>query len=176
MKYFDELKRSMEMLAEHPNIVFLGQAVKCKGTVMYNTLQDVDSEKRIELPVCEDLQMGMTNGLALTGKIPVSIFPRWNFLLLGTNQIVNHLDKIPYISDFKTKVIIRTSIGSIRPLHPQDQHTGDYTQAFKNMCSTIDIVRLDEPEDIFPAYTHALNREDGKSTILVEWGDYYSEK
>jgi len=73
-------------------------------------------------------------------------------------------------------VIIRTSIGSIRPLHPQDQHTGDYTQAFKNMCSTIDIVRLDEPEDIFPAYEKALSRTDGKSTILVEWGDYYGEK
>ena len=44
------------------------------------------------------------------------------------------------------------------------------------MCSTIDIVRLDEPEDIFPAYEKALSRTDGKSTILVEWGDYYGEK
>ena len=176
MKYFDELKRSMEMLALDPNVMFLGQAVEYKGTAMYNTLRDIDESKRLELPVCEDLQMGMTNGLALTGKIPVSIFPRWNFLLLGTNQIVNHLDKIPYISNFKTKAIIRTSIGSVRPLHPQDQHTGDYTQAFENMCSTIDIIRLNEPEDVFPAYTHALNREDGKSTILVEWGDYYGEK
>jgi len=176
MKYFDELKRSMDMLATYPDTIFLGQAVACAGTGMSNTLKDVDDEKKLELPVCEDLQMGMTNGLALTGKIPVSIFPRWNFLLLGTNQIVNHLDKIPAISDYKTKAIIRTSIGSIRPLHPQDQHTGDYTDAFNSMCTTIDIVRLNEPEDIFPAYEKALNRTDGKSTILVEWGDYYGEK
>ena len=164
------------MLATSPDTIFLGQAVACAGTGMSNTLKDVDDEKKLELPVCEDLQMGMTNGLALTGKIPVSIFPRWNFLLLGTNQIVNHLDKIPAISDYKTKAIIRTSIGSIRPLHPQDQHTGDYTDAFNSMCTTIDIVRLNEPEDIFPAYEKALNRTDGKSTILVEWGDYYGEK
>ena len=176
MKYFDELKRSMEMLAEHPKTLFLGQAVKYAGTGMTNTLKDVSNEKKLELPVCEDLQMGMTNGIALAGKIPVSIFPRWNFLLLGTNQIVNHLDKFPMISDFKTKAIIRTGVGSVRPLHPHHQHTGDYTEAFSSMCKNIEVIRLDEPEDIFPAYTKALLREDGKSTILVEWGDYYNEK
>ena len=162
MKYFDELKRAMEMLASHSDTLFIGQAVDYAGTAMSNTLKDVSSDKKLELPVCEDLQMGITNGLALAGKIPVSIFPRWNFLLLGTNQIVNH--------------IIRTGIGSVRPLHPHHQHTGDYTEAFTNMCSNVEVIRLDEPEDIFPAYTKALGRKDGKSTILVEWGDYYSEK
>ena len=176
MKYFDELKRSMEMLAEHSDTLFLGQAVDCAGTAMSNTLKDVAGDKKLELPVCEDLQMGITNGLALAGKIPVSIFPRWNFLLLGTNQIVNHLDKFPIISNFKTRAIIRTGIGSVRPLHPHHQHTGDFTEAFNSMCNHIEVMRLDEPEDIFPAYTKALTREDGKSTILVEWGDYYSEK
>jgi len=44
------------------------------------------------------------------------------------------------------------------------------------MCSTIDVIRLDEPADIFPAYQRALQRDDGRSTLLVEWGDYYSEK
>ena len=176
MKYFDELKRSMEMLAAHSGTLFIGQAVDYAGTAMSNTLKDVDGKKKLELPVCEDLQMGITNGLALAGKIPVSIFPRWNFLLLGTNQIVNHLDKLPIITNFKTKAIIRTGIGSVRPLHPHHQHTGDYTEAFTSMCKNIDVIRLDEPEDIFPAYTKALWREDGKSTILVEWGDYYSEK
>ena len=176
MKYFNELKRSMEMLAEHPKTIFVGQAVEYAGTAMTNTLKDIPSNKLLEMPVCEDLQMGISNGLALDGKIPVSIFPRWNFLLLGANQIVNHLDKIPLISDYKTKVIIRTSIGSQRPLHPQDQHIGDFTEAFNSMCSTIEIIRLDEPKDIFSSYNRALNREDGKSTILVEWGDYYNEK
>ena len=65
--------------------------------------------------------MGMTNGFAINGFIPVSIFPRWNFLLLAMNQLINHLDKIKIMSrhEYKTKVIIRTGIGSERPLHPQ---------------------------------------------------------
>ena len=77
---------------------------------------------------------------------------------------------------FKTKVIIRTSIGSQRPLHPQHQHVGDFTEAFQKILSYIEIIRLEEPKDIFPAYEKALNRKDGKSTILVEYGDYYNEK
>ena len=77
---------------------------------------------------------------------------------------------------FKTKVIIRTSIGSQRPLHPQHQHIGDFTEAFKKVLSTIEIIRLEESSDIFPSYKKALTRKDGKSTILVEYGDYYNEK
>lgn len=44
------------------------------------------------------------------------------------------------------------------------------------MCSTIEIVRLEEPEQIFPAYQNALMRADGRSTILVEFDDFYNEK
>ena len=39
----------------------------------------------------------------------------------------------------KPKIIIRTSIGSQRPLHPQFQHIGDFTEAFKKMTTTIEI-------------------------------------
>jgi pyruvate/2-oxoglutarate/acetoin dehydrogenase E1 component len=178
MKYFDELCRAMEWLASDPRVVFLGQAVACPGTAMSNTLKNLSRDKLLELPVTEELQMGMSSGLALAGQVPVSIFPRWNFLLLATNQVVNHLDKFPLMSNggYRPKVIIRTGIGSVRPLHPQHQHVGDFTEAFRLMCRNIEVIRLDEPEQVFPAYQRALERDDGKSTIVVEYGDYYSEK
>jgi pyruvate/2-oxoglutarate/acetoin dehydrogenase E1 component len=176
MKYFDELKKSMELLAEHPDTIFIGQAVEYEGTGMSNTLKGISSDKRLELPVAEEFQMGLANGLALAGKIPVSIFPRWNFLLVGMNQLVNHLDKIPDFSEFKTKVIIRTAIGSERPLHPQCQHVGDYSNFFSSILKNVEVIRLDEPEQIFASYHKALTRNDNKSTILVEWGDFYNEK
>lgn len=118
----------------------------------------------------------MTVGMALNETVPISIFPRWNFLLLATNQVVNHLDKIPAMSDFPCKAIIRTSIGSERPLHPYHQHVGDFTEVFQKMCKNIEVIRCDEPEDIFPAYQKAYERTDGKSTLIVEFGDYYNEK
>lgn len=176
MKYFDELKASMEMLAKDPRVVFIGQAVEYAGTAMSNTLKDVPKEKLIEMPVFEDTQMGITLGLALAGYIPVSIFPRWNFLICATNQLVNHVDKITMMSEYKPRIIIRTSIGSERPLHPQHQHVGDYTDAYRLMCSNVDIVRLEEPRQIYNAYCNAYLRNDGKATILVEYGDYYNEK
>ena len=122
--------------------------------------------------------MGFSMGLALEGKIPVSIYPRWNFLLLAINQLVSHLDKASIMSEggFQPKVIIRTSIGSQRPLHPQHQHVGDYTDSLRGMLTNMEIIRLNEPDQIVPAYEKALNREDGKSTIVVEYGDYYNEK
>lgn len=178
MKYFDELKRAMNLLAADERTLFLGQAVAVPGTAMSNTLSDVRPDKLIELPVDEDMQMGMTNGLAIAGYVPVSIFPRWNFLLLGMSQLVSHLDKFPAMSNggYCPKAIVRTGIGSERPLHPQHQHVGDYTDAIRSMCSNIEVIRLEEPEDIYPAYELALLRSDGRSTLLVEYGDYYSEK
>ena len=176
--YFDELKRAMEMLAADERVVFLGQAVACPGTAMSNTLVDVPASRLIEMPVNEEMQMGVANGLALAGHVPVSIFPRWNFLLLAMNQLVNHLDKFAVMSNnaYRPKVIVRTGIGSERPLHPQHQHVGDYTEALRAMCTTIEVIRLEEPQEVVPAYRHALERQDGRSTGLVEFGDFYYEK
>jgi len=178
MKYFDELKRSMTWLGKQPNTMFLGQAVEYAGTAMTNTLTEIDQSKLLEMPVNEDMQMGMSLGMALNGTIPISIYPRWNFLILAANQIVNHLDKIKIMSSggYTPKVIIRTGIGSQRPLHPQHQHIGDFTAGFKALCDYVDIIRLDEPHQIFEAYQYAYERTDNRPTILVEWGDFYSEK
>ena len=178
MKYFEELKKSMNYLAKNERTIFLGQAVKMPGTAMSNTFKEIKPNKLIELPVAEEMQMGMTNGFAINGLIPVSVFPRWNFLLLAMNQLINHLDKIKVMSnnEYKTKVIVRTGIGSEKPLHPQYQHVGDFTDAVKKMCTNIEIIKLNEVKDIFPSYKKALEREDGKSTIVVEYGGYYNEK
>ena len=55
------------------------------------------------------------------------------FSALAINQLVNHLDKIQVMSNggYKTKAIIRTGIGVQRPLHPQHQHVGDFTEAIR---------------------------------------------
>ena len=176
-KYKDELKKAMEMLASHPKTIFLGQAVDYPGTAMQSTLENIEKARLLEMPVEEDLQMGVSIGIALAGSIPISIFPRWNFLLLAVNQIVNHLDKLSELTQLSAppKVIIRTGIGSINPLDPGPQHKGDFTQAFKHLCNNIDVIRLDDANIILPVYEHALNRNDGKSSLIIEWSDRYNE-
>lgn len=176
MKYADELTKAMTWLGEQPDTFFIGQSVAYPGTAMFNTLKEVKEDKRLELPVAEEMQMGMTLGLSLTGIVPISIFPRWNFLILGANQLINHIDKLRSMSTYTSKIIIRVGIGSERPLHPQHQHAGDYTKAFQFLCPHTQIIRLDEPEQIFEAYRLAYLRKDNVPTILVEWADYYNEK
>ncbi len=174
--YFEELVRSMDWLAQKEDTYFLGQTVAYPGTAMSNTVKQISMEKRIEMPVCEDFQMGLTIGMAMNGTVPVSIFPRWNFLLVGTSQIVSHLDKLKDMLPVGAKLpkcIIRTGIGSTNPLYPGPQHVGDFTDAFRIMCPNVDIIRLEATNEIFPAYQKAYERNDGKSTILVEWSDAY---
>ena len=119
----------MDFLGTKKETIFIGQAVEVPGTAMSNTLKNVPKKKLLELPVAEEMQMGMSLGLAMDGNIPISIFPRWNFLLYGINQLVNHIDKFKIMAGdkIKPKIIIRTSIGSQRPLHPQYQHIGDFS-------------------------------------------------
>ena len=42
MKYFSELKKSMEFLSKNKKCIFIGQAVEVPGTAMSNTLKDVN--------------------------------------------------------------------------------------------------------------------------------------
>ena len=178
MKYFSELKKAMSLLAEHPKTIFIGQAVEYEGTGLYDSLKHLPSNKRIELPVAEYFQTGLANGIAIEGMIPVSTYPRWNFLLMGADQIVNHLDKFKMMSNGKLqpKVIIRVAVGSERPVDPQCQHKGNFSDAFRSMLKNTEVIELIEPEDILPAYEKALNRQDGVNTNLVEFADFNKEK
>lgn len=178
MKYNSEIVKAMSMLANNPKTIFIGQAVEYEGTGLYNSLSHLPSEKRIELPVAEYFQSGLANGMAIEGMIPISTFPRWNFLLMGTDQIVNHLDKFKNMSNgsLTPKVIIRVAVGSEYPVDPQCQHKGNFSEAFRNMTSNTEVIELIEPEDILPAYIKALNRTDGVNTILVEFADFCKTK
>ena len=166
----------MEWLNEKDDTIFLGQSVSYSGNAIYNTLNTLPKEKMLETPVFEEIQMGMSTGLALDGLVPISCFPRFDFLMRCMDALVNHLDKMKYMTEdvWKPKVIIRTSIGAKFPLNGGVQHTQDYTQMMKDNLTEIDVVLLEEPEEIFPAFQRAY--ENDGSTTVVEWGDYYNDK
>jgi len=113
--------------------------------------------------------------LSVAGFIPISIYPRWNFLILGANQLINHIDKIKELSNnqFKTQLIIRTAVGSKIPLDPQSQHKGDFTDFFKRICKNIRIVKLKNKKNIFDTYKQALNFKG--ISLIVEYGDNYNK-
>ena len=158
MIYKDELTKAMKILAKDKKVLFLGQTVGYKGSALHESLEKISKSKRIELPVMEDTQIGISTGLSLQGYIPVSVFPRFDFLICATNQLVNHLEKISEMTnnEFNPKVIIRTAVGATSPLYPGVQHCSDYTEAYKLMLKNIEVVKLENKEDIVPAYKKAL--------------------
>jgi pyruvate/2-oxoglutarate/acetoin dehydrogenase E1 component len=130
------------------------------------------------MPINESFQMQFTLGMALAGYIPVSVYPRQNFLLLATADMANMIDKVKAISagQWPIKVIIRVATGPDAPVHPGHQHIGNYAEAMKKLFENIEVVELNNAEEIFPAYKNALERADGKSTLIIEHGNFYNEE
>ena len=178
MKYKDELTRAMKWLGKKEDTIFLGQACRVSGHAISNTLADVPMDKRIELPVFEETQLGISTGMALEGYTTITMYPRFDFFILACNQLINHLDKMEEMShgDMKPRVIIRVSVGSKNAISAGPQHTQNHTEAFKKMLTNVNVVELIEPEDIFPAFKHAYEREDSKPTLIIEHGEYYGTK
>lgn len=176
MQYREELVKAIKLLSTHKDTIFLGQGVRYSGHAIFNTLEDacVPMEKRLEMPVAEDMQMGISIGLSLNGYIPISIYPRMDFLIIAMNQLVNHLDKMAEMShgEYNPRVIIRTAIGSKTPLDGGIQHTSDYTVGLRPLLKNVDIWKLHEAGSIVPLYKYAL--ESNRSTILVEFSDLYN--
>lgn len=179
-EYFDEVVRGTKYWLENPNTLFMGQSTAYVGNVLFNTLNDagVPQDRRLEVPVFEEVQMGMSTGLALEGIIPITMFPRFDFLLCAMNQLVTHLDKLPDMSsrEICPKVIIKTLVGSVKPLYPGHQHCGDYTEGVRTMLKNVEVVKLEHAGEVFPAYERAIDRADGKSTLIIELSDLYKDE
>ena len=173
--YRDALTGAMAELARHPRAVFLGQSIVAGGTAMTATFADVPAEKKIELPVFENTQLGLATGMALAGNLPICVFPRINFLLCAIDQLILHLSALPRYSAYRPKVIIRTAIATPEPLNPGPQHLGDYCHALRELIAVggdpISLYRLDSAAEVHCGYDIAFN--DPWSIILVERTELY---
>lgn len=171
-KYSEEILKSMSLLAKNPKCIFLGQSVEYPGNLIYKTVNHINIKKRLEVPVFEDVQMGMSIGLALEGFLPISTYPRFDFLLLAFNQMINHLDKFPIITDkqFYPKVIIRVLVGATKPLNAGEQHTNNYVDEVKKMVKTINVFDLKNHKKVYQSYSKAILSK--YPSLMVE----YSEK
>ncbi len=174
MTYYDELRRAMTMLASEHSAVFIGQSVVAGGTGMTETLDQVPWQQKIELPVIEDAQLGFATGLALDGALPISIYPRINFLLMAMGQFILHLDWLHRETGYYPRVIIRTMVAAPYPLNPGPQHLGDYSDVFEAAAAIVKTIRLKDAQSIVPEYAKAAEREE--PTLLVEYAEHYREE
>ena len=161
------LNEAMLLLASH-GAIFIGQGVEYPGHAMFKSLEGVPAHQRIELPVVEEMQMGIGTGLAMQGFLPVLIYPRCDFLLRAMDQLVNHLDKMRAMTcgAWNPKVVIRTRVGQRRPLDAGPQHTQNHAEAFRHMLTNVVVEEIEGDWDIRRTYEAVLERD--RSTIVVE--------
>ena len=166
-KYLLALREEMTKLGEIPNSIFCGQQVK--DTTFYDTLNDVPEEKRIELGVIEELQMGISIGLAIKKYLPISIYQRCDFLPRAADQLINHLNLFPELTNnlLTCKVIIRTTVGTTEA---GPQHSQDLTEMFK-LILKFPVLKVKTPEEVHAAYE--LARTTNTSIMIVELQELY---
>jgi pyruvate/2-oxoglutarate/acetoin dehydrogenase E1 component len=169
--YKDALTEAMTLLSEQNNTMFIGQQIVYAGNPMSTTLGNVSKDKMIELPVMEETQMGMSLGIAMTGKTVITFYPRWDFIVLAVNQLVNHVDKYELMTGKKANILIRLGKGSDKPLDPGHQHRGNYLNEFKSMCPNIQFHDLLTVENIKTCYQDAIDQ--GGIHVLVEYPELY---
>ena len=108
-------------------IILLGEDVKSpyggafKGT---RGLSDEFPDRVHNTPISEAAIVGLGNGMALHGLVPVVEIMFGDFLFLASDQIVNHAAKFRYMYDDQVSVplIVRTPMGGKRgygPTHSQ---------------------------------------------------------
>jgi hypothetical protein len=73
------------------------------------------------------------------------------------------------------KVIVRTSIGSKKPLDGGVQHTQNHSSAFKLLLKNMNVIILKDKNMIFQTFKNAYERKDGKSSLIIEHGDRYND-
>jgi len=148
-----------------------------KGSRMYGTLENVLPCRCIETPVCENLMTGMACGMALDGMRPVVCFERHDFLLIGLDALVNHIDKMPWLSgsQYKLPVIVRAIVGSREPLNPGPQHTADYTASLALMLKHTPVVSPKTVEDYDDAWSMVGKTSSG-AIVIIEYKDQYDKE
>jgi pyruvate/2-oxoglutarate/acetoin dehydrogenase E1 component len=172
-EYKKAISSAMTELGKVDDVVFIGQQIVYPGNPMSTTLTNVPKEKMIEVPVMEETQMGMSLGMAMTGKKVVSFYPRWDFIISATNQLVNHLDKYQLMTGKNVDILIRVGKGSDEPLDPGHQHKANYFKEFKSICKNITFFDLKTAEEVETAYNYFNTT--GGIVILVEYPQLYNK-
>lgn len=172
-KYCEAIHQEMLRLYKIPNTIFLGQQVAV--TNFYGLLTGIPKEKRLEYPVAEEMQLGMSIGMALEGYLPISIYQRFDFLPRAMDALVNHLNIIKELSHkiFNPKIIIFTTVGSSNPLDVGPQHKKDLTWGFKILLNNINVMNPKTDKEVKKSFKIA--HISTNSSLIIIYQDLIKE-
>jgi 2-oxoisovalerate dehydrogenase E1 component len=112
----DSLRRNME---RDNRIILLGEDIEGPYGGAFKVTKNLSAEfpgRVMNMPISEGSIVGLGNGLALAGLIPVCEIMFGDFLTLAADQFINHAAKFRYMFNDRVRVplIVRTPMGGKR--------------------------------------------------------------
>ncbi len=176
LTYVEALREAQQqMLAEFPNLVVMGLGVPDPGGVFGSTkdLHQSFPGRVFDLPLSEEANAGVANGMALTGMRVINVHQRVDFLLVCMNQIVNHAAKWRYMfgSSAPLPVVWRAVIG--RGWGQGAQHSQSLQSMFAHVPG-ISVLMPSTPHDAKGLLVTAVRA--GRPALILEHRNLYALK
>lgn len=165
--YKGDITEEMTWLSKQRKSVFIGEGLINAGRV-YETLSSVPKKKCVEMPIAENLIVGVSIGLAIQGYRPIVVFQRMDFMLVAADAIINHLALIPKMSggQFTLPIILRAIVGSQSERFDIGlQHKHDFTHIFEPYIDT----------RVFKKGAYKWAYEKKEPILIIEQKDLYEQ-
>lgn len=169
LKYSEALaEATIHAMEENPRVIVIGEGADDPKGVFGTTLEPLKKfgpDRVFDSPLSESAVTGIGVGAAIEGTPVIMVHQRNEFLLLATDQVINHAAKWRYMSGGKTSVpiVIRVLVG--RGWGQAAQHS----QAFHSMYAHIPGLKVILPSTPYQAKGLMLSAiKDPNPVICIE--------
>jgi len=149
MKFLHSLNQSLEEILSHnKKVILYGEDILDPYGGSFKVTKGLSTkfpDRVLPTPISEASIIGMAGGMAIGGLLPIVEIMFGDFLMLGSDQILNHLAKYQwmYNDQVEVPVTIRTSMGGRRGYGPT------HSQSIEPILASIPGIKI-----ISPTYYH----------------------
>ena len=135
------------------------------------TLKNVSNEQKIEMPIAENLMVGLAIGMSFEGFRPVVYFERHDFMLVAADAIINHADKIERLShgEFSVPVIFKSVVADGGLFYAGPVHSQNFTELFTKSVN-FPVLIPKTPSEVVAMYKFA--EKANRPVMIVEHKKY----
>ena len=149
MKFVHSINKSLEkMLKDHDEVILYGEDLLDPYGGAFKVTKGLSTkfpDRVLSTPISEAAIIGMAGGMAIGGLLPIVEIMFGDFIMLGADQLLNHLVKYEWVYNNKVKVpvTIRATMGGRRGYGPT------HSQSLEPILASIPGLKI-----ISPTYYH----------------------
>ncbi len=145
MKFVHSINQALdELLAEYEELILFGEDLVDPYGGAFKVTKGLSSkypDRVLATPISEAALIGMAGGMAIEGMLPIVEIMFGDFIMLGADQILNHLLKYEWMYNGKVQVpvTIRVTMGGRRGYGPT------HSQSLENLLVSFPNLKIFSP-------------------------------